>query len=121
MRAVYDRDWFVRAPVHIAVCIDTTVCGRRKADGKPFGDVDAAIAMDHLILAATELGLGTCWIGAFNPTAAREVLELPDHIEPVVLTPLGYPDVAPPEKNREPLDEVVRWERFDSRRETPNR
>ena len=53
--------------------------------------MDATIAMDHLIMAATELGLGTCWIAAFDPKAAREVLGLPDDVEPVAFTTLGYP------------------------------
>ncbi len=112
MRAVYDRDWFVHAPAHVMVCIDTGACWKRGYDGKSYGDVDAAIAMDHIILAATEAGLGTCWIAAFDPVAARKVLELPGHIEPVVLTPLGVPAATPPQKKRKGLDSMVRWERF---------
>lgn len=112
MRAVYDRDWFVSAPVQIAVCIDTERCWKRGFDGKSFGFVDAAIAMDHMTLAATELGLGTCWVGAFDPRAAREVLALPPHVEPVVLTPLGYPAASAPEKRRKALGEIVWRERW---------
>ncbi|MBD3244182.1 MAG: nitroreductase [Chitinivibrionales bacterium] len=112
MRAAYDRDWFVSAPVQIAVCIDTEQCWKRGHDGKSYGMVDAAIAMDHMTLAATELGLGTCWIGAFDPTGAREVLGLPAHIEPVVLTPLGYPASSAPPKKRKALEQIVRRERF---------
>lgn len=51
---------------------------------KDYTDVDIGIVVDHLILAAAELGLGTCWIGAFDPVATREVLGLPDEVEPAV-------------------------------------
>jgi nitroreductase len=65
-----------------------------------------------LILAATELGLGTCWIAAFNPIASREVLGLPEDVEPVAFTPLGYPADQPGVKRRKPLSELVRYERW---------
>jgi nitroreductase len=68
--------------------------------------------MDHLILAATSLGLGTCWIAAFDPTATREVLGLPDGVEPIVLTPLGYPADQLRPKERKSVSEFVRYERW---------
>ena len=79
---------------------------------KSYCDVDVAIAMDHLILAAADLGLGTCWIGAFAPVAAREILGLPDEVEPIAFTPLGYPDDQHKTKKRKPLAELVRYERW---------
>ncbi len=75
-------------------------------------DVDVAIVMDHLILAATNLGLGTCWIAAFNAKAAREILELPDEVEPLIFTPLGYPADEPGPKERKPVTELVRYEKW---------
>ena len=75
-------------------------------------DVDAAIVMDHIILAATDIGLGTCWIGAFDAAVAKEVLNLPEGIEPVVFTPLGYPADEPRAKNRKDLSELVRYEHW---------
>ncbi len=83
-----------------------------RKDGKNYNDVDVAIVMDHLILAAANEGLGTCWIGAFNPEKAREVFHLPDDVEPVVLTPLGYPDDQPREKRRKPLDTLIKYEQW---------
>jgi len=74
--------------------------------------VDVAIVMDHLILAAANLGLGTCWIAAFNARAAREILGLPDEIEPLIFTPLGYPADAPTVKERKPLEALVRYEHW---------
>ncbi len=109
MAEVYHQPWFSTAPVIIGVLADTETAWTR-SDGKSYADVDATIAMDHMILQATELGLGTCWIGAFNPSKAREVLKIPDHLEPLFFTPLGYPDAEGREKKRKPMDEIVHWE-----------
>jgi len=108
---VYGREWFTQAPLVIAMCAVADE-GWSRSDGKPYADVDAAIAMDHLVLAATGLGLGTCWIAAFDPAAAREVLGLPEGVEPVVFTPLGYPADEPREKKRRPMEDLVRLERW---------
>ena len=65
--------------------------------------------MDHLILSATALGLGTCWVGDFDSSAARKFLALPLGMEPIAFTPIGYPaDNAEPKK-RKPLDKLVRY------------
>jgi nitroreductase len=108
---VYGRPWFLEAPLVLAV---VAVPGEawRRMDDKPYDEVDATIAMDHLILAAASLGLGTCWVAAFDPAAAREVLGLPDDVEPVAFTPLGYPTTSPREKKRRPLEELVKYERW---------
>ncbi len=111
MRAAYSRDWFVGAPVILAAVGVLSESWVRK-DGRNYNDVDVAIAMDHVILQAADLGLGTCWIAAFDAAAAREVLALPEGVEPIVLTPLGYPAGEPGEKKRRPLEELVRWERY---------
>ncbi|NIS82990.1 MAG: nitroreductase [Anaerolineales bacterium] len=111
LRRIYNRDWFVRAPLVICGCgipADAYV-GK---DGTNYATVDVIIAMDHLILAATEFGLGTCWVGAFEPDATREVLGLPDGVEPVIFTPLGYPADAPEPKERLPLEALVRYDRW---------
>jgi nitroreductase len=112
LRRVYRRDWFIQAPLVICVCALPGQAWVRGVDGKSYADVDAAIVMDHLILAAANLGLGTCWIAAFDPAAAREVLGLPAGVEPVVLTPLGFPADQPRPKERKPLAELVRYEHW---------
>jgi nitroreductase len=107
LRRLYFREWFSSAPLVIGIC---TVPGEawRRRDGKNYGDVDATIAMDHLVLAAAAEGLGTCWVAAFDPVVARAVLEIPDGLEPLAFTPLGYPaDEPPAEKIRRPLAELV--------------
>jgi nitroreductase len=84
----------------------------RRSDGRNYNMVDVAIVVDYLTLAATELGLGTCWVAAFDPVAAREILHLPDDVEPVAFTPLGYPADQPQAKSRRPLSELVRYEQW---------
>jgi len=109
LRRVYSADWFVQAPVVICICVIRGQSWVRK-EGKDYGDVDAAIVMDHIIMQATELGLGTCWIAAFDPQAAREVFQLPENIEPVIMTTLGYPADSPRSKRRKDLNELVRYD-----------
>ena len=104
----YSQQWFANAPVIICACSRPEEAWRR-SDGKSYADVDLTIAMDHLILAATAEGLGTCWIGAFKPEPLRRLLGIPDELEPVALTPLGYPDEEPAERPRKDLDEIVEY------------
>jgi len=111
LKRVYHREWFLQAPLTICACTVPSQAWVRR-DGKNYADVDVTIAMDHLILAAANLGLGTCWIAAFDPKAAREVLGLPEGVEPIALTPLGHPADQPGPKERKPLSELVRYERW---------
>ncbi len=108
LNRVYHREWFVQAPLVICICTVPAEAWNRR-DGKNYADVDATIAMDHLILMAAELGLGACWIGNFDPAAARQVFALADGWEPLILTPLGYPADQPHPKIRKELAELVRF------------
>ena len=111
LRAAYPRDWFVQAPAILVVCVEPAAAWRRR-DGKGYADVDGAILMDHLTLAAADLGLGTCWIGAFAPELVRAALGLPEGIEPLAMTPLGWPAVAGQPKQRKAAAEIVHHERW---------
>ena len=111
LRRIYSSSWFTQAPIIICACGIPSESWKRR-DGKNYCEVDVTIAMDHLILAATNLGLGTCWIGAFNPDSAREILGLPDDVEPIAFTPLGYPADRHGRKSRKSLNEVVRYEHW---------
>jgi len=109
LAAAYSRKWFYTAPVILAVCgVPSEVWVR--FDGFDALVTDAAIVTDHIILQATELGLGTCWIADFDPKAARDVLRLPDHLVPLFLTPLGYPAAGARPKKRRSQDELVCWD-----------
>jgi len=110
----YPRDWFKKAPVVIAVCGDHSKSWKRK-DGKDHCDIDVAIAVDHMTLAATDLGLGTCWVCAFDAEKCHKALNLPDNLEVIVLLPMGYPasDKSGQEKNRKNISDIVSWDKYE--------
>ncbi len=74
--------------------------------------VDPAIALDHLTLRAREMGLGTCWIGAFDTGRMREFLGIPDGKVSVIGMTLGYPGEDPPGRARRGLEELIHWEKY---------
>jgi len=74
--------------------------------------IDAAIALDHMSLAAVDEGLGSCWIGAFSQTKIKEILVVPEQYQVVALLPIGYPDEERGICNRKPLSEIVCEETF---------
>lgn len=110
----YDREWFNSAPVYIVALGLHDVAWHRPFDGKDHTDVDVSIAVEHLCLAATTLGLGTCWVCNFDAALLSEALDLPEGVEPVAIIPVGYPldGTHAPEKNRKPLDEIVKWGKY---------
>ena len=107
----YDRDWFKTAPVCIVVCGNHAASWKRKADDKDHCDIDIAIATQHLILAAAEMDLGTCWICNFDSKRCHEILQLPSPVEAIALVPIGYPtkeDVWETiVKNRKKMEEII--------------
>ena len=99
------------APVVIVACADTDE--HLMQCGQLCYPIDVAVALDHLSLAAVELGLGTCWVGAFDEGKVRQLLGIPAKIRVVALMPLGYPAVAAPvEKDRLQLDNIVKYEHW---------
>lgn len=108
---IYHRDWFVQPPLVLSICvIPDEGWKRKKYDNQSYAAVDAAIVLDHITLQAADLVVGTCWIGDFNPTAAREILKLPPEVEPIAFTPLGYPLDELREKVRKPIEELIRYD-----------
>ena len=108
LKKIYPKEWFVQAPYVIGICgIPKRNWVRR--DGRNYIDVDSAIVMDHIVLSATDLGIGTCWIGAFDPEAARNFLNLSQDLEPIAFTPIGYPADKPGIKKRKPITELVHY------------
>lgn len=74
---------------------------------------DVGIAFEHLVLAATDLGLGTCWMGLTSRNdEIRGLLGTPTNLKVVAMTPLGFPDEEPAPKERKSLDEIVSWGRY---------
>ena len=111
LRRIYRREWFLQAPIILCVC-GLSAQAWVRPDSRSYLDVDAAIVMDHMILAAADAGLGTCWIANFYAEAAREVLRLPEGVEPLLFTPLGYAADIPRAKERKSLSALVRYEHW---------
>ena len=108
--ATYDRPWIQSAATFIIVCGDHTKSWHR-GDGKDHCDVDISIAVEHICLAAATMNLGTCWVCNFDKAKLCEALNLPEHIEPIAIIPIGEMAEGTyiPEKKRKELDEMVVW------------
>ena len=107
LQQCYNRDWFKTAPMYVVASVlhdEEWV----RSDGKHHGDIDIAIAVEHLCLAATEQGLATCWVCNFDAVLCKELFNLSDNEEPAVLIPLGYAADEVKPKNRKPIETIVR-------------
>lgn len=109
-KAAHDQSFVGEAPIVIAAVSlnpeEVMTCG------VPTYAVDLAIAVDHMTLQAAALGLGSCWIGAFDQEAVKEILKIPAEYKVVVLLPLGYPADAPGIKSRKNLDDIIKYDIF---------
>ena len=114
IRESYPRKWFESAPLYIVACADKSQSWKRASDNKDHGDIDVAIAITHLMLKATELDLGTCWVCNFDVNILNEALNLDKVLEPVAIIPFGYPstEASPKEeqsKNRKFIAQFTEW------------
>ena len=120
-KATIINHWLKHVPVLIVACGDPRKSG--SSNNIDYCTVDVSIALEHLVLAATDKGLGTCWIAAFDGKKVREILRIPKHIQIVALTPLGYPaekksfvetaaKVITQSKKRKSLDEIIHQNRW---------
>jgi nitroreductase len=104
-----------RAPCVIACCADTDYHEMRC--GQLTYPIDLAIAIDHMTLRAVELGLGTCWVGAFYESEVKKILNIPEEIRVVELLPIGYPsEKGQPLKRRYDLDSIVYYENWGEKK-----
>jgi len=111
-KSVYKQPWLYEAPVILVICADTAKAWKRW-DGQVYWQADCAIAMQNMISAAAAEGLGTCWIAAFDEPACVKLLNLPAHIRPVAITPIGYPSqTKDPVQDRLPLEDILHRERW---------
>lgn len=108
--------WALDAPVHVVIGMERSFVTHRLAptvSGVDYPWVDIGIAGEHLVLAATELGLGTCWIGWIKPHAIAGIVGWPRSVRPVVVITIGYPRDpgagVPPRSRRKDLAQLVRW------------
>ena len=108
LRECYDREWFKTAPMYIVGMKNVNENWVRRYDEKPHGDIDVAIAAEHLCLAATERGLGTCWVCNYDTDKMQQFFPR-EGFEAVVIIPLGHitEDCPHAEKKRKEMNEIV--------------
>jgi nitroreductase len=109
--AASNQSFIAKAPIAIIACAtesqSTMLCGQ------PRYTVDVSIAMSFMILQAQELGLGTCWIGAFDESSVKEILGIPNNIRVVAITPLGYPAQDHEARPRKQIEQIVCYEKYE--------
>jgi nitroreductase len=110
--ASLEQSFIAEAPIVVVACGFPDECYSRMGNYMKSWPVDVAIAVEHLILQAQEEGLGTCWIGAFEEKEVKLILQIPDNVRVLALTPLGYPDEIPLSRGRKSLDEIVAYDSF---------
>lgn len=103
-------------PIVMVICYDKTISWKRQYDNKDEGIVDASIVATHMMLEIQDLGLGTTWIGSFDPEKVREIYKIPENLEIISLMPVGYPaeDAKPSSSHekRNSMEEMVCWNEF---------
>ena len=95
-----------------AIIVACSNCDEKMRCGQPIGPIDVAIALEHIALQATGLGLATCWIGSFDPDKVREILGIPDDIAVIELMPVGYPAEAKPAAKRQAIETIVCYDKW---------
>ena len=115
IKSCYGKSWIESAPAVIVMCGNHANSWKRD-DGKDHCDMDIAIATDHIALAASDAGLGTCWVCKFDAVKCASILGLPPEIEPMVLLPIGFPsDTGNPNRHdtqRLPPDRIIKWNKW---------
>ena len=112
MTAASNQSFVAEAPVVIAACAETD--GRLMKCGQMAYPIDVAISIDHMTLKAVEEGLGTCWIGSFDESQVKSLLKIPPEMRVVELLTLGYPASIPNPTPRKALNQIIRYEKWDS-------
>ncbi len=107
--AAFDQDFMADAPVCIVVAADLEKASLRygKRGENLYAIQDTANVITIIMLAAHELGLGTCWVGAFDEDKVSHVAELPENFRPVAILPVGYPAEKPEMRERVPFEKVT--------------
>lgn len=113
----HKNNYYYGAPVVLLVCYDRNVCWSHPQSGKSSGETDATIVTTHMMLEAASLGLGTVWISYFDTEKAKNMLNLPEEIEPVCMLYIGYPaddfkPIANPVSRRFPLEHTVFYNEY---------
>src|SRR4030043_560082 len=110
--ACNNQTFLAEAPILIVACASEDDAYSSMGGYMNSFPIDLGIALEHLILAATEKGLGTCWIGAFKEKLVKDLLDIPENVRVVALTPLGYPAMEGRIRGRKSLSEIVCYDKF---------
>ncbi len=116
MRPFIPNRWLEQVPLVIVGCSQLDIITNRvgaKISGIEYYQIDIGIAMEHMVLKATELGLGTCWIGWFSEEKVKSILDIPNKIKVSALLAVGYPkDGAAAKRNRKPMKQILFSEKW---------
>jgi nitroreductase len=107
--AAYEQMFLAQAGAIVVACSNNDYVMRC---GQPIAPIDVAIALEHIALEAVEEGLATCWIGSFDPDKIRQILGIPPNIAIIELMGLGYPADSPRKPNRQPIESIVCYNRW---------
>jgi len=108
--ASYGQDFISQAPLVIVGCVDEEKIAKYGERGKNlYGICDVSASIQNLMLVATAKGLGTCWVGGFDENKVKEILNLPNHLRPIVILPVGYPDEDPNPPKRVSKNEAIEF------------
>ena len=119
--ACRNQHFIAEADVIICGCALEKIAWGRMGNYMAAWPHDLSIALEHIILAATNEGLGTCWIGAFDEGMVKDVLGIPNGVRVVALTPVGVPAEEAKNRGRLSLENIVSYERFETSRDTEKR
>ena len=112
-KAALRQMFIAEAPVVIVVCANyprsMRVYGQR---GKLYAEQDATAAVENILLAVTALGLGAVWVGAFDENMVSEILDLPEHVRPIAMIPIGFPAESPGRRSRYPIEMLTHYEKW---------
>jgi len=112
-KAAMGQSFIEQAPVAIVVIANIERSSRiYRSRGELYAIQDASAGIENMLLAAHSLGLGTCWVGAFDEEKVTELLGIPNKTKPVAVIPLGYPDEKPSAPPRMVPERLVHWEKW---------
>jgi len=113
-KAALEQKFIAEAPVVIVVCSDLQKISLRYGERgeRVYSIQDTAAAIQNLLLAAHAVGLGSCWVGAFDEEEVKLILELPDNLRPLAILPVGYPAEKPEAPKRIPFENLTYLNRF---------
>ena len=109
-RAALNQEFIVEAPINIIVCANLDRISPYGTRGRELYCIqDSAASVENILLIAVENGLSTCWVGAFNEKEVSKILQLPSHVRPVAIIPIGYPKEKPTPTSRIDIKKLIHY------------